>query len=82
MERISFTLDPRDMLITLQTGFIFVRPAVAWAILERPSGFEPSSETTAPRYLKLVAVSSFRPSTYYPFGCHQRCVSSVWSAKH
>ena len=27
---------------------------MAWAILERTSGFEPSSETTAPRYLKLV----------------------------
>ena len=53
-ERISFTFDPRDMLLSLQMGFSFVRAAVACAILERTSGLEPSSETTAPRYLKLV----------------------------
>ena len=32
---------------------------MACAILERISGLEPSSETTAPRYLKLVTVPSF-----------------------
>ena len=53
-ERISFTFDPRDMLLSLQMGFSFVRAAVACAILERTSGLEPSSDTTAPRYLKLV----------------------------
>ena len=58
-ERISFTFDPRDMLLSLQMGFSFVRAAVACAILERTSGLEPSSETTAPRYLKLVTVPSF-----------------------
>ena len=52
-ERISFTFDPIDMLLSLQMGFSFVRAAVACAILERTSGLEPSSETTAPRYLKL-----------------------------
>ena len=52
-ERISFTFDPRDML-SFQIGFSFVRAAEACAILERTSGFEPLSETTAPRYLKLV----------------------------
>ena len=46
-ERISFTFDPRDMLISLQMGFSFVRAAVACAVLERSSGLEPSSETTA-----------------------------------
>ena len=40
-------------------GFHFVRAAVACAILERTSGFEPLCETTAPRYLKLVTVPSF-----------------------
>ena len=54
-ERISFIFDPRDMLLSLQMGFSFVRAAVDCAILERTSGLEPSSETTAPRYLKLVA---------------------------
>ena len=57
-ERIGFTFDPRDML-TLQMGFSFVRAALACSILERISGLEPSSETTAPRYLKLVTEPSF-----------------------
>ena len=38
-ERISFTFDPRDMLLSLQMGFSFVRAAVACAILERTSGW-------------------------------------------
>ena len=42
------------MLLSIQMGFSFVRAAVACAILERTSGLEPSSETTAPRYLKLL----------------------------
>ena len=45
-KRISFTFVPRDMLLSLQTGISFVRVAVACGILERISGFEPSSETT------------------------------------
>ena len=42
-ERISFTFDPKDMLLSLQMGFSFVRAAVACSILERTSGLEPSS---------------------------------------
>ena len=52
-------LDIQEIFDYLQIGFSFVRAAVAGAILERTSGFEPSSETTAPRYLKLVMVPSF-----------------------
>ena len=63
-EHISFTFDPRDMLLSLKMGFSFVRAAVACAILERTSGLEPSSETTAPRYLKLVTVPNFCPFTF------------------
>ena len=63
-ECISFTFDPRDMLLSLQMGFSFVRAAVACSILERTSGLEPLSETTAPRYLKLVTVPSFCPFTF------------------
>ena len=63
-ERIGFTFDPRDMLLPFQMGFSFVRAAVACAILERTAGLEPSSETTAPRYLKLVAVPNFCPFTF------------------
>ena len=47
-----------------QMGFSFVRAAVACAILERTSGLEPSSETTAPRYLKLVTVPNYCPFTF------------------
>ena len=63
-ERISFTFDPRDTLLSLQRGFSFVRAVVACAILEKISGLEPSSETTAPRYLKLVTVPSFCSFTF------------------
>ena len=62
-ERIIFTFDPRDMLISLHIGFSFVRAAVACAILERTSSFEPSSAPIAPRYLKLVTLLSFCPFT-------------------
>ena len=60
-ERTSFTFDPRDILLSLQMGFSFVRAEVACAILKRTSGLKPSSETTAPRYLKLVTVPNFCP---------------------
>ena len=51
-------------MLSLQMGFSFVRAAVACAILERTSGLEPSSETTAPRYLMLVTVPIFCPVTF------------------
>ena len=41
-ERISFTIDPRDILLPLQIRFSFVRAAVACAILDRISGFATS----------------------------------------
>ena len=63
-ERISFTFDPRDMLLSLQMGFSFVRAAVACAIFERTSGLEPLSEATASRYLKLVTVPNLCPYTF------------------
>ena len=63
-EGISFISEPGDILLFLQMGFSFVRAAVACAILERISDLEPSSETMAPRYLKLVTVPSFCPFTF------------------
>ena len=60
-ERISFTFDSRDTLLSLQIGFSFIRAAVACGILERISGLEPSSETTAPRFLKHFMVPYFCP---------------------
>ena len=47
------------MLLSLLIGFSCVRAAVDCTIRERTSGFEPSSETNALRYLKLVMVPSF-----------------------
>ena len=63
-ERISFSFDPRDMLLSLQMGFSFVRAAVACATLQRTSGLEPLSELIVPRYLKLFTVPSFCPLTF------------------
>ena len=51
------------MLLLFQTGFSLLNAAVFCAILESISGLEPSSDTTEPRYLKLVTVSSFWPFT-------------------
>ena len=62
-QKISFTFDSRDMLLSLHIGFSFVRDAVTWAILERTYCSEPSTETIAPRYLKFVIVPSFSPLT-------------------
>ena len=62
-ERISRILELRGILLSVQTGFSLVNAAVVCAILESISGLGPSSLKTEPRYLKLVAVSSFCPLT-------------------
>ena len=62
--RTSFTSNPRDLLLSVQMGFSFVRATVACSILERIYGSEPSPEKTAPRYLKLVTVPSFYLFTF------------------
>ena len=61
------------MVLSLQMGFSFVRAAVACAILERISVLEPLSETTAPRYLKLVTVPCYLYQFLDAVGavCHQ-----------
>ena len=58
-KRISFIFDHRDMLLSLQIGFKFVRVGVACALLETCSGFELLSETISPRYLKRVLIPNF-----------------------
>ena len=45
-------------------GFRFVTTSGACAILERISGLQPPSETTALRYLKLVTVPNFYSFTF------------------
>ena len=57
-ERISRILEPREILLSFQTGFNLVSAAVVCAILETISGLEPSSVITEPRYLKLVKLLS------------------------
>ena len=60
----SASASPLIQEMSLQMDFSFVRAAVACSILERTSGLEPSSETTAPGYLKLVTVPNFCPFTF------------------
>ena len=52
-ERISSIMEPREMLLSFQTGFNLVKSAVVCAILESIFGLESSSDTTELRYLKL-----------------------------
>ena len=54
-EHVSRILELTEMLLSIQTGFNLVSAAsaaVVCAILESISGFEPSSVTVEPRYLK------------------------------
>ena len=55
-ELINRILEPREMLLSFQTGFNLVNAAVVCAILGSISGLKPSSVITEPRYLKLVTV--------------------------
>ena len=49
------------MFLSLHMIFSLERAAVVWAILERISGFDPSLEMIAPRYLKFSTSSSLWP---------------------
>ena len=80
-ECIGFTSDPR-VILSFHIGFSFVRATVACSILRRTSGFELSSETIAPRYLKLVTIPSFCPLTLSTSKCHWSCLSLFWSFQH
>ena len=62
-ERISRILELREMLLSFQTGFSLISATVVCTILESISGLESSSDTTEPRYLKLVTVLSSCPFT-------------------
>ena len=76
------------MFLSFQMTFILVTAAVVWAILESTSGLGPSSDTIAPRYLKLwmvdcagrLVVEAFYGSdqvvidVIQPHGCTQSCM--------
>ena len=58
-ERISLILELMAMFLSFQMTFSLVTAAVVWAILESTWVLDSSSDTIAPRYLKLRTVSSF-----------------------
>ena len=68
---ISLTLEASEMFLSLHMIFSLERAAVVWAILERISGFDPSLEMIAPRYLKFPTSFSLWPfiliSLWKPF---------------
>ena len=70
--RISLTLEASEMFLSLHMIFSLERAAVVWAILERISGFDPSLEMIAPRFLKFSTSSSLWPfiliSLWKPLG--------------
>ena len=55
-ERISRTLELREMLLSFQIGLKLVNAGVFCVILEKLSGLKPSKGITEPRFLKLVTV--------------------------
>ena len=56
--RISLTSEASKMFLSLHMIFSLERFAVAWAFLERISGFDPSLELIAPRYYIFSTSSS------------------------
>ena len=62
-ERISLIFELSAIFLSFQMVFSLASAAVAWAILARISGLDPSSGKIAPRYLNLLTQSSFSPLT-------------------
>ena len=80
-ERISFTIDPRDIFLSRHIDSSFVRAAVAYLIHGRTSHSELPLETVFPGYLRLVTVSSFYPWTSLDANdrvCHRFCPCSTY----
>ena len=66
-------LKLREMPLSSQTGFGLVKAAVVCVVLESISALEPSSDTTEPRYLKLV---TFNVTTIKIYGPEERFFTS------
>ena len=62
-ERISLIFELSAIFLSFQMVLSLVSAAVAWAILARISGLDPSSVMIAPRYLNRLTQSSFSPLT-------------------
>ena len=82
MERISFTVDPMDMFLSVQIGYRFTRAAMADTIIGRTFGFEPLSEAIASRYFKLVHFPSSVFLSCSPPGCYWCHFSSFRSSQN
>ena len=67
------------MFLPFQIGLRFVMAAVVFAILERIAGLDPSSESTDPRYLKLLTVLSFSPQTLISVSISSASFTRHWS---
>ena len=78
--RISLTLEASEMFLTLHMTFSLERAAVVWAILERISGFDPSLEMIAPRYLKFYTFYFDLSLEAIWVVCHHFCL--VWADLH
>ena len=62
-ERISLIFELSAIFLSFQMVLSLASAAVAWAMLARISGLDPSSAMIAPRYLNLFTQSSFSPLT-------------------
>ena len=62
-ERISLIFELSAIFLSFQMVLSLASAAVAWAILVRISGLDPSSVMIAPRYLNLLTQSSLSPLT-------------------
>ena len=81
-ELVSRILELREMLLSCETGFNLVNAAVICANLESFSGLKPLSDTTEPRYLKLVTVSNFSPFTLISLLMLLVLFVINWSSRH
>ena len=70
-ERISCILEPREMLLSFQTGFNLVNAAVVYAILESISGVELTSVVTVSSFCPLTLISCVDAPGVV---CHQLCL--------
>ena len=57
-ERISLIFELSAIILSFQMVLSLASAAVAWAILARISGLDPSSAMIAPRYLNLLTQSN------------------------
>ena len=60
-ERISLIFVLSAIFLSFQIVLSLASATVAWTILARISGLDPSSAMIAPRYLDLLTQSSFSP---------------------